>query len=101
MILAICLLAFFTPSLAYALCTAARKIPRRPITIRVGPWRAWCFWTLDPSLRRWYVSRKVGEMTENLYHPPLGYKDSSTIASYVTGPEARAAARKANRNQPN
>jgi hypothetical protein len=50
MILAICLLAFFTPSLAYTLCTAARKIPRRPPAPQVGRWIAWCPWTLDPSL---------------------------------------------------
>jgi hypothetical protein len=96
MILAICLLAFFTPSLAYTLCTAARKIPRRPPAPQVGRWIAWCPWTLDPSLRRWYVSRKVNGVTENLYHAPLGYKDSSVIASYATEREASRAARKAN-----
>lgn len=96
MILAACLAAFFLPSVAYALCAAARKIPRRPAKPHVGPWKAWCPWTLDPSLRRWYVSRRVGETTENLYYPPLGYKDSSVLASFKSRREARKAARKAN-----
>jgi hypothetical protein len=49
----------------------------------------------------WYVSRKVGETIENLYHPPLGYKDSSTLASYKCRRKARSAAREANRNHHN
>lgn len=96
MILAACLAAFFLPSLAYALCTTAHKIPRRPAKPHVGPWKAWCMWTLDPSLRRWYVSRRVGETVEDLRYPPLGYKDPWILASFKTRGEARRAARKAN-----
>jgi hypothetical protein len=45
----------------------------------------------------WYVSRKVGDTIENMRHPPPGYRDSSTLATYKTRREARKAAREANR----
>lgn len=55
-----------------------------------GKWRARCI------AGTWYVSRKVGDTIENLYHPPLGYKDSSTLATYKTRREAHKAAREVN-----
>lgn len=95
MILAICLGIFFVPSIAYALHTRVRIPPRRPRPF-VGPWVAWRFCTIDPALTCWLVRRRVGETFENLYWPPLGYKDPWTLATFKTGPEARKAAKKAN-----
>lgn len=65
---------------------------RRLLATPPDRWRARCI------AGTWIVSRQVGGTIENLYHPPLGYKDSSTLASYKTAREARNAARKANQS---
>jgi hypothetical protein len=64
--------------------------PKARCAPRIDPWRARCI------AGTWYVSRRVGDTIENLKHPPLGYKDRSTLASYTTERDAIRAAAMAN-----